>query len=218
MLRATVRKRLRKRMTSHDNGGSILVVDDDASVRTLLTELLSDLGKPVRAASSGPEAVASLDAGPPALMVLDINLPGLSGYEVCRRVKDRFGGETPVLFISGERTEPFDRAAGLLVGADDYVVKPFEPGELIARARRLLARSDARADAPHVDGAKLTRRELQVLGLLGQGLNQKQIARELVISSKTVATHIQRILTKLKVHSRAQAVALAHRSGLLERP
>jgi DNA-binding NarL/FixJ family response regulator len=151
-------------------------------------------------------------------MVLDVKLPGLSGYEVCRRVRDRFGGETAVLFISGERTEPFDRAAGLLVGADDYVVKPFEPGELIARARRLLARTDGNGNSPDVDRAKLTRRELQVLGLLAQGLTQKQIARELVISSKTVATHIQRILAKLKVHSRAQAVALAHRSGILERP
>jgi DNA-binding NarL/FixJ family response regulator len=205
-------------MTNRDNGGSILVVDDDESVRVLLTELLSDLGKPVRAAASGPEAVESLDAGPPALMVLDVKLPGLSGYEVCRRVRDRFGGETAVLFISGERTEPFDRAAGLLVGADDYVVKPFEPGELIARARRLLARTDGNGNSPDVDRAKLTRRELQVLGLLAQGLTQKQIARELVISSKTVATHIQRILAKLKVHSRAQAVALAHRSGILERP
>ena len=203
-------------MTNRDNGGSILVVDDDESVRVLLTELLSDLGKPVRAAASGPEAVESLNVGPPALIVLDVKLPGLSGYEVCRRVKDRFGGETPVMFISGERTEPFDRAAGLLVGADDYVVKPIEPGELIARARRLLARFDARVAAPDVNGAKLTRRELQVLGLLAQGLTQKQIARELVISSKTVATHIQRILAKLKVHSRAQAVALAHGSRMLE--
>jgi DNA-binding NarL/FixJ family response regulator len=205
-------------MTSPENEGSILVVDDDPSVRTLLAELLSDLGRPVQVAASGREAIESLDAGAPALMVLDINLPGLSGYEVCRRVKDRFNGETPVLFISGERTEPFDRAAGFLVGADDYVVKPIEPGEMIARARRLLARSGASPEAPQVDGTKLTRRELQVLELLAQGLAQKEIARALYISPKTVATHIQRILGKLKVHSRAQAVAVAHRKHLIDVP
>jgi DNA-binding NarL/FixJ family response regulator len=111
--------------------------------------------------------------------------------------------------------------AGLLIGADDYVLKPFDPDELIARVRRLLIRSDVLAKL--VNGGRhgsygLTDRELDVLGLLTDGLEQEAIAHELFISPKTVSTHIQRILTKLGVHSRAQAIALAYKENLLERP
>jgi DNA-binding NarL/FixJ family response regulator len=116
------------------------------------------------------------------------------------------------MLISGERIEAYDRVAGLLLGADDYVVKPFAPDELTARVRRLIARSSA---AEQANGhPKLTRREGEVLRLLARGRGQIEIANELVISSKTVASHIQHILAKLGVHSRAQAVAVAHRSGL----
>ena len=115
------------------------------------------------------------------------------------------------MFVSGERVEPCDRVAGLLLGADDYVVKPFAPDELIARVRRLVVRSAS--DEPGALRSKLTRREQEVLQLLASGLTQPEIARELVISSSTVASHIEHILDKLGVHSRAQAVALALRSG-----
>ena len=117
------------------------------------------------------------------------------------------------MFISGDRVEPFDRAAGLLLGADDYVVKPFAPDELVARVRRLVTRFTppaGRAERP-----KLTRRESEVLHLLADGLAQPEIAAELVISSKTVSSHIQHILSKLGVHSRAQAVAAVHRGLVL---
>lgn len=117
-----------------------------------------------------------------------------------------------MIFLSGERTESFDRVAGLLVGADDYLVKPFDPDELAARVRAVLRRAQPSVPAPL---QSLTRRELEVLRLLADGLDQRQIAAELVISAKTVGTHIERILGKLGVHSRAQAVALAYRDELL---
>ncbi|HSE81557.1 MAG TPA: response regulator transcription factor [Gaiellaceae bacterium] len=124
-----------------------------------------------------------------------------------------FGKSLPVFFLSGIRVEPFDRAAGLLVGADDYIVKPFDPDEFLARVRRHLAPKARRSEAqPTANG--LTAREHEVLRLLAEGLNQTEIAERLVISPKTVATHIQHVLEKLGVHSRAQAVAAAHRRGL----
>jgi len=117
------------------------------------------------------------------------------------------------MFVSGERVEPFDRVAGLLLGADDYVVKPFAPDEFTARVRRMVMRSAS--DDPGAVGTKLTRREAEILQLLTSGLTQQEIAGQLVISESTVASHIEHILDKLAVHSRAQAVALALRSGLV---
>jgi DNA-binding NarL/FixJ family response regulator len=154
----------------------------------------------------------------PAVVLLEVNMPGLSGYEVCRELREGFGRELSIIFVSGERTESFDRVAGLLLGADDYIVKPFHDGELLARIRTHLRRFDP---VPRVLGsgskitvATLTDRERQVLKLLARGLSQVDIADKLVISPKTVGTHIQRILSKLGVHSRVQAVALAHEEGL----
>jgi DNA-binding NarL/FixJ family response regulator len=124
-----------------------------------------------------------------------------------------------VIFVSGERREPFDRVAGLLIGADDYVVKPFDPDELLARVHAVLRRAGPVGTAEDVSSAadlQLTPREQEVLSLLAGGTRQLDIAGELFISSKTVATHIQRILGKLGVHSRAEAVALAHQRNLVD--
>jgi DNA-binding NarL/FixJ family response regulator len=144
----------------------------------------------------------------------------VSGYEVCRELRDAFNGDMSIIFVTGERTEPYDRVAGLLLGADDYVVKPFDEGELLARIRSHLRHAEAVPRAPGNGDtssiAVLTEREREVLKLLARGLTQVDIAGKLVISPKTVGTHIQRILSKLGVHSRAQAVVLAHQHGLVE--
>jgi DNA-binding NarL/FixJ family response regulator len=192
-------------------GATVLVVDDDDGHRELISTVLGRAGFATVDAANGEEAMAVARRHQPRLVVLDVRMPDLSGYEVCRRLRDEFGDTVSILFLSGERTEGFDRAAGLLVGADDYLVKPFSPDELLARVRVRLPR--AVVEPP--PASDLTRRELEVLRLLSEGLSQKEIARNLVISSKTVAAHIQHILGKLGVHSRAQAVAHAYRSGLL---
>lgn len=129
----------------------------------------------------------------------------------CRALREEHGPGLPVMFVSGERTESFDRVAGLTIGADDYLVKPLAEDELLARLRCLLRRA-ARADAAL---STLTPRELQVLKLLADGLDQDEIAERLVISPKTVGTQIERILAKLGTHSRAEAVGLAYRLRLV---
>ena len=191
----------------------ILVVEDDESYRAFLTAALEGGGFPVRAFRSGGEALSAARADPPALAILDVNLPGISGYEACRALREEYGPELPILFLSGERTESFDRVAGLLIGADDYMVKPAAEDELLARVRALVRRTPAR-----VPSNGLTPRELDVLRLLADGLRQAEIARVLVISPKTVGTHIEHVLTKLGVHSRAEAVALAYRHDLVGTP
>jgi two-component system nitrate/nitrite response regulator NarL len=192
--------------------GPILVVDDDDGVRDFVSDLLERAGYATKQVATGEEALAAAQADRPSLVLLDVRLPGLSGYEVLYSLRERFGDGLPVVFVSGERTEAFDRVAGLQLGADDYLSKPFAPDELIARLRRLLAHSAPSAD--ELGRPALTRREDEVLKLLANGLAQDEIATKLVISPKTVASHIERILAKLGVHSRAQAVAVAHRTGL----
>jgi DNA-binding NarL/FixJ family response regulator len=198
----------------------ILVADGDARYRAQIAKLLERIGCTTIEATDGQQAVEVAQRERPALVLLDVNLSGVSGYEVCRELRDTFDRDIAVIFVSGERTEAYDRVAGLLVGADDYVVKPFDDGELLARIRRLLRHIPA---VPRANGgpsgstiASLTPREREVLNLLARGFAQGDIARMLDISPKTVGTHIQRILNKLDVHSRAQAVALAHEQGLAD--
>jgi DNA-binding response OmpR family regulator len=189
----------------------VLVVDDDPGMLGLLGRLVETTGAEVAAAETGEEAISLALADEPALAILDVNLPRVSGYEVCRVLRETYGPRLPILFVSGERTESYDRVAGLMVGADDYLVKPFAPDELLARVRALLRR--AAGDAPRA--SRLTAREREVLQLLAEGLTHREIAGALVISPKTAAKHIERILEKLEVRSRAQAVAAAFRDELV---
>jgi DNA-binding NarL/FixJ family response regulator len=208
-------------VAANPNCGSVLIVDDDANYRAFVSAALARVGYETTEAASGEEALTSVRGRRPSCVLLDVLLPGVTGYAVCRELRDEYGEELPIIFVTGERTEPGDRVAGLLLGADDYVVKPFDPDELLARVRRSIVRSDLslrrNGDAKR-SAFGLTGRERDILMLLAEGRRQEAIAAELVISPKTVATHIQRILAKLGVHSRAEAVAFAHREGLTRPP
>jgi DNA-binding NarL/FixJ family response regulator len=199
----------------NDAGGGILVVDDDETFRSFVGDLFEGIGYTTRELASGADVLASVADEFPAAIVLDIQLPGLNGYEICRELRNRYGDSIAIVFVSGERTEPLDRAGGLLIGADDYLVKLVDPGEVIARVIRLVGRppSNGSASSSKEKLDSLTHREHEVLDLLAEGLRQDEIADRLVISPKTVATHIQRILGKLEVRSRAQAVAVVLREG-----
>jgi DNA-binding NarL/FixJ family response regulator len=200
---------------SESNGHvRVLVAEDDRLVRELMCELLRRDGYEAIAVESGEQALDAAAAEPPALVLLDINLPGLSGYEVCSKLRRLYRDSLAIVFVSGVRVESYDRVAGLLVGADDYIVKPFAPDEFLGRVRGALRRVEPNGNVLSL----LTPREREVLTLLADGLEQAAIAERLVISSKTVASHIERILGKLGVRSRAQAVAVAYREGLVSIP
>jgi DNA-binding NarL/FixJ family response regulator len=191
---------------------TILIAEDDASFASFIADVLVAAGLEAIVASDGARALELARERRPTAAVLDVNLPRLSGYEVCRGLRELYGESLPILFLSGVRMESYDRVAGLLIGADDYLVKPFAPDELLTRLSSLLRRAHA-AEAPRPHD--LTKRELEVLHLLAEGLEQGEIAKRLVISPNTVSTHIERILSKLGVRSRAQAVAVAYREALV---
>jgi DNA-binding NarL/FixJ family response regulator len=194
----------------------VLVADGNDHDRRHAVRHLREAGYAVRGAVSGEDALRQAAAECPAAVVLEVRLPDLTGYEVCRRLRGSLGA-VPIVFVSRDRTEPSDVVAGLLVGADDYLAKPYVPDELLARVRAVVRRASTPGEqAPELaDSGDLTRREQQVLRLLGEGLEPADIAERLVISPKTVAGHIEQILKKLEVHSRAAAVALAYRKGLV---
>ena len=191
----------------------MLVADADDKARSRLVAVLEGAGYTTHEAKTGDEAIDVARKQRPAVALLEIPLPGISGYEVCRTLRHHFGAEIAIVFVSGSRTESYDRVAGLLVGADDYVTKPYAADELLARARRLVTRA---APISATIASRLTKRELEILRLLTEGLEQDEIAQKLFISSRTVGSHIEHILAKLGVNSRTQAVALAYREDLVE--
>ncbi|MEU4192151.1 response regulator transcription factor [Kribbella sp. NPDC026611] len=117
----------------------LLVVDDEATVRELLSATLRFAGFEVTSAATATEAVAAAVAEPPDLVLLDVMLPDLDGFEVVRRLRDQ-RAEVPVLFLTA-RDRQADKITGLSLGADDYVTKPFDLEELIARIRAILRRT-----------------------------------------------------------------------------
>jgi DNA-binding response OmpR family regulator len=191
----------------------VVVVDDDAVAGDQIRGLLEAAGYDVSVIGNGEEALEVARTEPPRLVVLDVCLPGISGYEVCRELRNRFGEGLPIIFISAARTDSYDRVAGLVVGGDEYLTKPFADDELLIPVRRLLRRS---APLPAAIASRLTKREKEVLALLAEGLDPREIATRLVLSRKTVATHLEHVLYKLGVHTQAQAVAAAYRSDLVD--
>src|SRR5919204_6224959 len=145
--------------------GGILLVDEDEAFRFFAGELLESVGYETRQVASGAAVLAAVSAERPAAILLDVHLPDLNGYEICRELRERYGDSIAIVFVSGERTDPLDRSGGLLLGADDYVVKPVDPGELLARVRRLVARPHSSENGASANGKldALTHREREVL-------------------------------------------------------
>ena len=125
-------------------GGRVLVVEDDVDIADVLRRSLRNEGYEVKTSADGIEALDVAAGFVPDLVVLDLGLPGLDGVEVCRRL--RSDGDVPILMLTA-RAETEDRVTGLDSGADDYLVKPFERKELLARIRALLRRRPPRGAA-----------------------------------------------------------------------
>lgn len=124
---------------------TVLVVDDDPHIRDLLTFALQKAGLATREAADGEAALAEIALRAPDLVILDINMPRMDGIETCRRI--RAGGDLPILFLSS-RDDEIDRVLGMELGADDYVVKPFSPREVVARVAAILRRTARTPPAP----------------------------------------------------------------------
>lgn len=209
------------------NVQKILVVDDEQSITDFVSFNLKKEGYIVDIADNGDEAVAKAKANDFDLIILDVMLPGIDGYEVCRRIRST--SNVPVLFLSARDTE-LDKVVGLELGGDDYLAKPFGIRELLARVHALLRRAPQGGDTDeagtrvlevsgiHLDEAghratfegkeiELTPREFELLVTLmshaGTVLGREQLLKEAwdwqyVVETKTVDTHIKRLRNKIE--------------------
>ena len=202
----------------------ILVVDDNEQIVDILSQYIKKEGWPMLAAKTGEEALGLFDAAEPSLILLDIMLPGMDGLEVCRRI--RRVSSVPILMITA-RDEDADRILGLDIGADDYIVKPFSPGEVMARIRAVLRRIPAAEEKEtlligelsiHLPSLSvtlsshklnLTRREVELLYTLasapGRVFTRDNLLTmvwgyEFVGNYRAVDSHIKRLRAKLDAY------------------
>ncbi len=138
-------------------GHSILIVEDEPSIASFVSMYLQKAGFAVRIAETGEDAIAQADADAPSLVILDLMLPDLDGIDVCRRIRQR--SDVPVLMLTA-RDDDIDKIIGLEVGADDYLTKPFNPGELVARVKSVLRR--ANPERRELQSASLQHGELHI--------------------------------------------------------
>jgi two-component system, OmpR family, phosphate regulon response regulator PhoB len=204
----------------------VLVVEDEADIRNLVVLHLTREGYRCRTAGNGPDALREARSQPPDLIVLDLMLPEMDGLEVCRRLRaDPSTAALPVIMLTAKADE-VDRVVGLELGADDYMVKPFSPKELVARVRAVLRRTrppitsrvlragtlmlDPARHVAEVGGAALvlTPKEFDLLQALmeaaGRVLTREYLldhvwgyTRAGEIESRTVDVHVRRLRAKL---------------------
>jgi DNA-binding NarL/FixJ family response regulator len=196
----------------------MLAADPEPKGRSALHAVAGALGCTLEIVDTGTEAMAMARLRRPAVVLLAADLAAPSAYEVLRQLRAEFGPGLPIAFLSALRPQERDEVAALLLGADEYLIKPLVADRWTARLHRLLARTDAPrlAAANHGSTAMhLTSREREVLGLLMAGTRSAEIADALCITRKTAASHIEHILAKLGAHTQAQAVAFALRDDML---
>lgn len=204
---------------------AVLIVEDDPDIAEGLRYNLEREGLEVRVALTGEQGLAAaLDPkGTPALVILDLMLPGMSGTELCRRLRrEPATRRTPIIMLTARASEA-DRVAGLDLGADDYISKPFSVRELLARVRAVLRRSDESASARYEDAClsidfdemrvvcggesvRLTRKEFSLLSTLARGAGRVSTRQQLLDNvwgyeyygdTRTLDVHIRRLRQKL---------------------
>jgi DNA-binding NarL/FixJ family response regulator len=212
----------------------IVIADDQALVRSGLRVMLdAEPGlEVIGEAGDGREAVATVASENPDVVVMDIRMPVMDGIEATRRIVES-GSETRVLVVTTFDLDEYVFSA-LRAGAAGFLLKEAKPAQLAEAVRTVAAGESLLAprvtkrlvehfvragdQAPQADPAvydELTPRELEVLKLVAQGMSNAQIGQELFLSEKTIKTHVSRVLAKLELTSRTQAVVHAYESGLV---
>jgi DNA-binding NarL/FixJ family response regulator len=201
----------------------LLVVDDDPNLVLLVKDYLEFRGYEVVAASNGLEALEVMRRLTPDLIICDVMMPEMDGYTFVQTLRsDRATDWIPVIFLSA-RGQTADRVRGLNAGADAYLVKPFEPEELVAQVEATLKRTERLLQ---MQGApvqpviqldrevELTPTETKVLQYVARGMPNREIAEVMGVSQRTIESHVSNMLAKTGLHNRTELARWAIESGL----
>ncbi len=193
----------------------LLLIDDDPNLILLVQDYLEFRGYAVLTAENGREALDILKEEIPDMIICDVMMPEMDGYAFVKNVRENPRTEwIPVLFLSA-KGQSQDRVKGLNTGADVYMVKPFEPEELVAQvestlkqASRLLERPMKRSSQdPKLlvpDTVELTPTEVKVVQLVARGLSNREIAEVMNVSQRTIESHVSNMLAKTSLHNRTE--------------
>jgi len=211
--------------TNETNQKRLMLVDDDPNLILLVKDYLEFRGYEVTSASNGVEALENLEKEVPDLIVCDVMMPGMDGYTLVQHIRENPRTSwIPVLFLSA-KGQSQDRVKGLNTGADVYLVKPFEPEELVAQvesslkqASRLIGhQSDKVSSAPTIKvrrNVELTPTELKVVQLVAQGKANREIAKTMDVSQRTIESHVSNMLGKTGLHNRTELARWAIESNM----
>lgn len=193
----------------------LLLIDDDPNLILLVKDYLEFSGYEVVTASHGREALTVLGQEIPDLIICDVMMPEMDGYAFVEEVRNNPQWSLlPVIFLSA-RGQSKDKIKGLTTGADVYMVKPFEPEELVAQVQSTLNQTyrlmgsnpiinDNRIRIQVPKSVELTPTETKVVNLVAQGLSNREIAVELCVSQRTIESHVSNMLNKTGLHNRTE--------------
>jgi DNA-binding NarL/FixJ family response regulator len=197
----------------------LLLIDDDPNLILLVKDYLEFRGYEVKTAGNGREALEVLEDNLPDMIICDVMMPEMDGYAFVKQVRENPSTEwVPILFLSA-KGQSQDRVRGLNTGADVYMVKPFEPEELVAQVesslkqasrlikQQLKAGTGSNLQVP-VD-VELTPTELRVVQFVARGMANREIALELQVSQRTIESHVSNMLGKTGLHNRTELARCA---------
>ena len=200
--------------------GCVHIVDDDASFRTAMERRLKKAGYEVATYASAQHLLDRLPSeSVPGCILLDVRIPGLSGPELQERLSE-LGSTLPIIFLTGHPDIP-TTVRTIKAGADDFLTKPVSSDELLQAVERAIAHHEvtrglkSKLDMVRAHIATLTPRERQVFELIIRGNTNKQVARALGGTERTIKAHRHRVMEKMQVQSLAELVSLAERVGVM---
>ncbi len=209
-------KQVKMKDTNTGNQKKLLLIDDDPNLILLVKDYLEFRGYEVVTAENGREALEVLEKQTPDMIICDVMMPEMDGYSLVSAIRsDSKTSWIPVLFLSA-KGQSQDRVKGLNIGADVYMVKPFEPEELVAQvesslkqASRLIQHKDSKGgeSSPKIQvpfDVELTPTELRVVQFVARGMANREIAQELNVSQRTIESHVSNMLGKTGLHNRTE--------------
>lgn len=204
----------------------ILLVDDDPNLTLLVKDYLEFQGYKVETAENGQEALEKLEHYIPDMIVCDVMMPEMDGYAFVEKIRqDSRTSWIPLMLLSA-KGQSHDRIKGLKTGADVYMIKPFEPEELVAQVESSLeqvSRFMRHRMQPSLDGSEriqvpshveLTPTEEKVIRLVAQGMANKEIAEKLCVSQRTIESHVSKMLSKTTLKNRTELARWAMQSNI----